>query len=197
MIILNKYKENQLLEIVKKGSNFYCGENLFKVFRIIVKFSYIHTVKNLYILSLLLLITSCTLNSEQEASLSKATKEYIDSRNEGILITYAAYTHPNVLKFYLDQGHDAFKKRFKRTTGENTTNLRNGNIRYTEVSGKNIHVKYDYVGMNNFSYRGRRARKVSIYALSSDDGKSWHFIDGTDYWNDKIISSKNRLIKER
>lgn len=155
-------------------------------------------VKHLYILSLLFLIASCSLNSDQEAALSKATKEYIESRNEAVLVTYTAYTHPNALKYYLDRGHDAFKNKFELATGEYSVILRNGNIRYTEVQGDEIQVQYNYAGVNEFSTRRRRrGRKISIYALSSDNGKSWHFLDRADYWNDKIIAPENRLIKKR
>lgn len=163
----------------------------------IINFNYIHPVKHLYILSLIFLIGSCTLNSDQEASLSEATKKYIEARNEAILVTYTAYTHPNVLKYYLDRGHDAFKDKFKVSTGEYAVILRNGNIRYTEVEGDEIQVQYDYAGINEFSMRRRRGRKISIYALSSDNGKSWHFLDKNDYWNDDIIAPENRLIKKR
>jgi Tfp pilus assembly protein PilP len=154
-------------------------------------------VKHLYILSLLFLIASCSLNSDQEAALSMATKEYIEARNEAILVTYTAYTHPNALKYYLDRGHDAFKNKFRVTTGENAVELRNGNIRHTEVKGNEIQVQYNYAGVNEFSLRRRRGRKISIFALSSDNGKSWHFLDKNDYWNDAIIAPEDRLIKKR
>jgi len=157
-------------------------------------FTYIHTVKIVYLLSLLLIVSSCSLNADQEAALNKSTTAYIDARNQGILITYTAMTHPNAIAYYKDRGDEDFMNHFELSSGENSLFLQDGNIWQTESKDKNIHVKYEFIGIDEFDFEAR-PRKVVIYALSSDDGVSWHFLDEFDYYLDDIIASKDRLIK--
>lgn len=153
-------------------------------------------MKKLYLFGLLLFIGSCSLNSDQEASLNNAMSSYIDARNDGNLIAYTALTHPNVIAYYKDRGDDSFMNRFDLNEGENSLFLQDGNIRETESSGDNIHVKYEFVGINEMSLETKPER-VGIIAISSDDGKSWHFLDEYDYWNDDIIKPNDRLITTR
>lgn len=151
-------------------------------------------MKVLYLFALLLALGACTLNSDQEQALNRSLKEYIDARNGGFLVVYTGFTHPNALDYYLEQGDEEFKERFDLTPNPKSFYLQDGTVRETEWDGDNIHVRYEFVGVNEYDL-SLRSKIFSIYAISIDDGASWHFIDKIDYMNDKIISPKYRLIK--
>ncbi|MFT6921608.1 MAG: hypothetical protein ACJA1C_000605 [Crocinitomicaceae bacterium] len=158
-------------------------------------FTYIHTVKHFYFFILLFIIGSCSLNAAQESALNQSKNEYIGARNEGVIISYVAYTHPNVVGFYKDLGDEAFIERFDLHVGVGSLFLQDGSIKETNWDGDNIQVKYEFMGIleTEFRYEGD---PVFIYALSADDGKSWHFLEEKDYFNSKIIKPKDRLIKK-
>jgi hypothetical protein len=153
-------------------------------------------VKHIYLFALLLILGSCTLSSDQEQSLQHAVQEYIDARNEGILVIYTGYTHPNALDYYLSQSDEAFTDRFDLTPGPKTLFLQDGTMRDTEWDGDNIHIRYEFLGINEMDFN-TQTRIVNIYAISIDDGASWHFMDEVDYMNDRIMKPKYRLIKKQ
>ena len=158
-------------------------------------FTYIHPVKHFYLFVLLFFIGSCSLNATQEAALNHAKIEYIGARNEGVIITYVAFTHPNVVGYYKDLGDNKFIERFDLNSGVGSLFLQDGSIKETDWDGDNIHVKYEFLGVLETEFR-LEGTQVFIYALSADDGKTWHFLEQKDYYNDKIIKAKDRLIQK-
>lgn len=158
-------------------------------------FPYIHTVKHFYLFLLLFIIGSCSLNATQESALNQSKNEYVGARNEGVIISYVAYTHPNVVGYYKELGDKAFIDKFDLKVGVGALYLQDGSIKETNWDGDKIQVKYDFLGVFETQYRLER-NLVSIYALSADDGKTWHFLEQEDYFNDKIIKPKDRLIKK-
>ena len=161
------------------------------------KFVYIHTVKFFYIFGLLLLILSCSLNGAQEKALNQAEKAYVNARNTGDLISYTSFVHPNALAYYKDKGDKAFIEKFSLNTVDefSVAYLQDGKMLDVESRGNEIHVKFEYLSVVDTGYEAQ-AIPVDIYALSVDDGTSWHFLDGEDYHNNGIIKLENRLIKE-
>lgn len=74
-------------------------------------FTYIHTVKHFYFFILLIIIGSCSLNATRESALNQSKNEYIGAINEGIIISYVAYTHPNVVCYFKDLGDEVLLNR--------------------------------------------------------------------------------------
>lgn len=158
-------------------------------------FTYIHTVKHFYFFILLFIIGSCSLSAAQESALNQSKNEYVGARNECVIISYVAYTHPNAVGYYKDLGDDAFIKEFDLHVSAGTFFLQDGSIKETNWDGDNIQVKYEFLGVLETEFR-YEADPVFIYALSADDGETWHFLEQKDYLNNKIIKPKDRLIKK-
>lgn len=153
-------------------------------------------MKKLSLYLLLLLITACSLNAEQEASLHKSKTQYINGYNEGEVATYVAFTHPNAVAYYKNLGDSLFKEKYNLSVEMNRPFLQDGTIRKIESRGNEIHVKYEFLSIGIEDYFGDNPMKKIIYAISVDDGQSWFFVDEEDYFNEKIISKKDRLISE-
>jgi hypothetical protein len=103
-------------------------------------------------------------------------------------------THPNAVSHYKSKGDEAFKTRFDLKEGENSIFLQDGNIREIESKDNQIHVQYEFLGIDEDSYE-LVSKKIKIYAVSVDNGGTWKFIDHKDYINTEIINSSDRLIK--
>ncbi len=137
---------------------------------------------------------SCTLNSEQEASLNKAMSRYIESRNDEQLLSYVAYTYPSAVAYYKNQGDSVFVKRFTLVDSNGMVPyIQDGNIKTIKSSGDHIHVKYRFLSITEELF-DIQSEEIFIYAISKDDGKTWYFLDEIDYKNDEIVDSENRLI---
>lgn len=144
---------------------------------------------------LLLLFVGCTLSADQEASLNNAKIEYVNARNSGQVMTYVAYTHPDVVAYYKELGDSMFVEKFGDSNGlAQGTFLQDGNIRNTEFNGDKIHVKYSFLEIDQLDFQ-MGSRDVIIYAVSNDDGKNWFFIEEEDYRNTAIIPEEKQLIK--
>jgi len=141
---------------------------------------------------LLILLGSCALNGDQESTLNNAVTSYIDARNNGILMSYVAFTHPNTVAYYKNQGDSLFVAKFDLASEENSVYLQDGNIKEIQSAGNVIHVKYAFLGIDEDD--NQSAGEITIYAISNDDGASWYFMDASDYENEKILKSSDRLI---
>lgn len=141
---------------------------------------------------LLLVLCSCSLNADQEAALHQATISYINARNEGVTTAVVAYTYPPAVAYYTAKGDSVFKERFDLSKLEEEPYLQDGNIDEIKKKDGEIHIKYSYLSIDPYEYE---ADKVFIYALSSNDGESWFYLDERDYKNKEILPSSKRLIK--
>ena len=146
------------------------------------------------IVLLLLILGACALNADQEASLNNAMVSFVNSKNNGAVMSYVAFTHPNAVAFYKEKGDSIFKARFDLSNAENDAFLQDGNIREIQHDKSKIHVKYSFLSVESDIYENK-ATEVIIFAISEDKGNSWFFIDERDYTNNDIIESTNRLIK--
>lgn len=149
----------------------------------------------IYFIGLLfLLVASCTLSASQEATLQKAMSSYIAAHNDGAVMAYVGFTHPNVVGFYQDKGDAVFRKRFELFEPENGGDfLQDGSIKKIETKGNAIHVHYEF---DSYRIRGldQKNSDFGIIAISSDQGKTWFFADKVDYLNDTIFKKADRLI---
>lgn len=118
---------------------------------------------------------------------------YINSRNNGAVMSYVGYTHPNVVAFYKSAGDSIFKANFDLSNEEERPFYQDGIIKSIESKGKTIHVKYEFKKIESENYFLDVA-DIVVIAISEDDGVTWFFIDEKDYLNDKIISKKDRLV---
>lgn len=155
-------------------------------------FLYFQSVKLLTHIFLLLILLSCSLNADQEASLHQATISYINARNEGVATAVVAYTYPPAVAYYTGKGDSIFKARFDLSNLEEEAFLQDGNIEAIEKKDSEIHVKYSYLSIDPFDFK---SDKVFIYAMSSNYGESWFYLDEGDYRNEEILPSSKRLIK--
>lgn len=146
-------------------------------------------MKRIVYLTLLLLISSCALDSRQEEKLNEAFHTYIDSHNKGLTLQYVALTHVNVVKHYKSKGNDAFLAYFNKD--KDSIYYGEYFVKDTKTEGKHIQrcftvERYNQEKELNHAYR--------IFACSEDEGKSWFFINEDDYFNDSIPLAK-RLFK--
>jgi hypothetical protein len=150
---------------------------------------------NRILLLLLLFAVGCTLSADQEAALNNARIEYTNARNNGQVMTYVAYTHPDAVAHYKELGDSAFVAKFG---SENrlleAKFIQDANIRDTEMDGDHIHVKYSFLEIDQFDFTLEQ-NELFIIAISDDDGKNWFFIEEEDYRNTEIIPEDKQLIK--
>ncbi|GEM_PF-957563 len=158
------------------------------------KNTYFHGVKPYYFFLLLLLCGACTLSSDQEASLHNAMVSYINAKNEGVATAYVAYTFPEAVAYYKEQGDSVFQERYDLSMGDLNPFLQDGIIQRIEKNNMHLHVEYLFREIDFVDY-DVPARDVVIIAISKDAGVSWSFIDEEDYYNDAIIDAKSRLLK--
>ena len=141
-----------------------------------------------------LLLAACTLNADQEASLNNAMFAYINSRNNGVVMSYVAYTHPNVVDYYKTLGDSNFTKKFDLLQYETPYELNDGNIVEMKNEANIIHVQYSFTSII-FGNNRIVNEDFIILAISDDNGSSWYFMEEDDYLNDQIMDPSHRLIK--
>ena len=143
-----------------------------------------------FFLLLLIVLSSCSLNSTQEQSLNSAKVSYINSKNNGSVMSYVAYTLPEAVAYYKSKGDSVFQKRFDLSKEQLSEFIQDGNISKVVNESPIIHVKFNFIS-NNIT----DGESEVIYAISENDGSSWFFAEEVDYKNDKIISEIKQLIK--
>lgn len=144
---------------------------------------------------LLLLLAGCTLSADQEASLNDAMVSYVNSKNNGVVMSYVAFTHPNSVAYYKAKGDSAFTTKFDLSDSEYDPFLQDGNILEIETNDNEITVKYNFLSVSG-SFFEEDAEEVTIFAISEDAGETWFFIEEDDYFNNDIISKEKRLITQ-
>lgn len=144
-------------------------------------------------LLLVFLLIGCSLNANQEASLNEAVVSYVNSKNNGVVMSYVAFTHPNAVAFYKNQGDSAFTEKFDLSNSEFDPFLQDGNIKEIKSSGNNITVKYNFLNITG-DYFEEVANDFVLFAISDDAGETWFFIEEADYYNNDIISPESRMI---
>lgn len=147
-----------------------------------------------YFCFVLLLAGACTLSSSQEATLHQAVTSYVDAHNNGAVMAYVGYTHPNIVGFYEDKGDSVFRQKFELFSPENGGDfIEDGNVKEIEKRKGQIHVRYvfdSYTEKENDGIYG----ELGVIAISIDDGKTWFFAEEEDYKNEKIFSKDEQFI---
>lgn len=148
-------------------------------------------MKILLIVSLLLLLTACTLNATQEQKLNESLAAYLFGRNECQVVSYVAYTYPNLVATYKAQGDSIFKQQFD--CNDDTLYFQDPMVREIEVEGAEIHVLYD-LSVFNKNTAVQFEKKFELIAISEDNGSSWFFLDRSKYVDKSLLPKLKRLI---
>ena len=147
-----------------------------------------------YFCFILLLAGSCSLSSSQEATLHKAVTSYVDAHNNGAVMAYVGFTHPNIVGFYEDQGDSIFREKFELFSPDNGGDfMQEGIVKEIEKKNGQIHVRYLFDCYMEMDYDAV-VEEVGLIALSHDDGVTWFFAEEEDYKNEKIFSKDEQLI---
>ena len=116
--------------------------------------------------------SACSLTANQEKSLNRAIIQYQNAYNKELTILEVSLTHPCLIDAYVSDTL-GLKKLFLHTGEE----IDNYSISSIEEQGEDMKVKltFDYLSAKE----GKKNSKKIIYALSSNLGESWFFIDST------------------
>lgn len=146
---------------------------------------------NLFI-ALPLLFYACALNGEQEKKLNESLSAYIFARNECQVISYVAFTYPELVSSYKSEGDSLFKERFN--CNKDSIYLDDPTIREIRKNGQDIHVLYDLTAYNENSGE-QNDLKHKVVGVSNDDGNSWFFMDHTEYVDKSRLPKLQRLLE--
>ncbi len=147
----------------------------------------------------LILFASCDLNAEQEQRLNSQIGRYMKAYNESRTLELAALTHSSAVKFYHAKGDTAFLNHFHKEAenvdefealAERRSYIGDYSIKQVKQSGKDIQCKFSvkvYTAIEELD------NDYPIYAISSDEGKTWYFLMDDDYKNKEI--KLKRLFK--
>ena len=142
----------------------------------------------------LLIIAGCTLNAEQEASLNTAIRAQLKAMNEGQLMTVISNIHPSAVRYYMDQGDEAFKSAFELADEDGVQPyFQDPTILKSESSKSSLHVKFKIIRVEDEFFDLNAVDEI-YFAISEDNGKSWHFLREKDYKNEEVIKASLRLI---
>jgi hypothetical protein len=109
--------------------------------------------------------------------------------NQDLKLSRASYMHPSVLKYYKNKGQREFKNLFV-TEKLLWTDAVMGKI---ETDGDNIQVELK-IALKKDEFSTSEKERISIYALSNNNGSSWFFVENEDYKCEEC-GNFQRLIK--
>ncbi|MNJ97395.1 hypothetical protein D3C87_151400 [compost metagenome] len=138
-----------------------------------------------------ILVASCTLSGEQENRLNKQLSKYIKAHNDNNTLEYAGLTHPLVVKYYTSLGDSSFIAHFSNEIEKNGVVFSNVLFREMKSDGNWIERKYT-VRKESFEEKNKA---YELYAISSDGGENWFFLNEEDYFQQKI-PLKRRLFSK-
>jgi hypothetical protein len=141
--------------------------------------------------STLFLFGACALNATQEQKLNESLAGYLFGRNECQVVSYVAFTYPELVATYKAQGDSIFKQQFD--CNEDSLYFQDPTVRLIQKEGEVIHVLYDLTVFNKNTSE-RYDKKHELIALSSDSGKSWFFMDKSKYVDKSLLPKLKRLI---
>lgn len=141
----------------------------------------------------LLVLFGCSLNAKQEQKLNESLALYLYARNECQVVSYVAFTLPDLVAKYKDQGDSIFKSKFDCNV--DSLFYQDPTIRETVKDDATIHVLYDLVVFNKISSQ-RIEKKHQLVAMSNDNGASWFFIDQSIYVDKSLLPELKRLLSQ-
>jgi hypothetical protein len=147
---------------------------------------------NLFFLLVMLLISACTLNSEQERNLNQSLSDYLLAKNECRMVNLVAFTYPELVASIKAEGDSSFMAYFNCSA--DSVYFDDPTIRSSVKKNKEIQVCYELRArkMNNVEFG---TFKHELIAISHDNGNSWFFMDKKEYVNKSRISKLKKLIE--
>lgn len=147
---------------------------------------------NLFFLLVMLLISACTLNSEQERNLNQSLSDYLLAKNECRMLNLVAFTYPELVASIKAEGDSSFMAYFNCSA--DSVYFDDPTIRSSVKKNKEIQVCYELRArkMNNVEFG---TFKHELIAVSHDNGNSWFFLDKKEYVNKSRISKLKKLIE--
>jgi hypothetical protein len=147
---------------------------------------------NLFFLLVMLLVSACTLNSEQERNLNQSLSDYLLAKNECRMVNLVAFTYPELVASIRAEGDSTFMAYFNCSS--DSVYLDDPTILNSVKKSKEIQVCYELRGrkMNNVEFG---TFKEQLVAVSHDNGKSWFFLSKKDYVDKSRISKLKKLIE--
>lgn len=140
---------------------------------------------------MLILLVSCTLSGEQENRLNKQLSKYIKAHNDNNTLEYAGLTHPLVVKYYSSLGDSVFINHFSNELEEKGVVF--SNLLYREMKSEGNWIERKYTVRKESLEEKNKA--YELYAVSSDGGNNWFFLNEEDYFQQKI-PLKRRLFSK-
>lgn len=154
--------------------------------------------KILAFFSLIVCIVSCTLNAEQEQFLSEQMSIYFNARNKGNSLVYVSLTHPDVVKYYHNQGDSVFMQKFKKDSAnvESDYYFGTAELYYNPIIKKRENEGQNYQVLIEAEYKNKDSQqlKANFYALSTNGAKTWFFVDSADFYNKNIKINFKRIF---
>lgn len=123
-----------------------------------------------------LFFSACGLNASQEKSLNMAVAKYLFAVNEDLKLSRASYMHPSVLKYYKNKGQREFKNLFVREKMLWTDAV----VGKIKTNGEMVQAELK-IALKEHEYAVPEKERISIYAISDDNGQSWFFVEERDY----------------
>lgn len=139
----------------------------------------------------LLSLFSCQLDSKQEEKLNNSFQSYINAYNKDLTLELVAFTHVSVVKHYKSISNQDFIDHFHQ---KDSTHIFYGDYFVKETKQKNSDLQRCYT-IEQYTADELLKSNYRIFAISSDNGNNWFFVNEDDYFN-KEIPIPTRLFKK-
>lgn len=143
----------------------------------------------LSIISIICVLSSCVLSTEQEIQLNKDLANLISVRNNGDALSYLNLTHPLIVKYYKSQGDAVYKNRFQVVQQKSSRNdVDTSKIYWSNAYQKDIksndstiQVKVEVSLLKGYQ---EIDSVLIIYAITKRKASNWLFVEEQDYFSD-------------
>lgn len=152
---------------------------------------------SLFLVLIAVLVSSCTLSTQQEMSLNKDIHQFIQVRNEGDALSFLNYIHPAVVRYYKDLGDSTFNEKFKALPqGYNQNGMQTDVVFWDQGIIKKVVKKDSLIEAKLKISLIKNSKSLDsttiFYAISKSDASNWLFVSEDDYFN--VLRKEERLI---
>ena len=146
---------------------------------------------------IVVLISSCTLSTQQEMNLNKDIQQFIQIRNQGDALSYLNYIHPAIVRHYKNLGDSTFKDKFEVLPHNKNSFGSRADVIYWNQSYIKSVTKRDSlyeakVEISLIKNSERQDSTTTFYAISTNDASNWLFVSEFDYFN--VLGEEWRLF---
>ncbi|TNE96234.1 MAG: hypothetical protein EP322_08745, partial [Bacteroidetes bacterium] len=106
-------------------------------------------MRNKLFFILLILISSCTLSADQEATLNRSINNHLSAMNEGRMLQYLSEIHPLAVRYYKDKGDSVFEAHFELKNINSEVYYQDPIIKQIEKEGDVIHVEFEVLEISS------------------------------------------------